>query len=169
MNQRWSNGSTRIRSAGPLIFECAPKTFDTVSLRHREFRALIGWTVDENNVGKYEKLAPLLFKDYHGNFDSWKIFRNPILFRVSHFIWFYCFNYSYLFYVHGQTYGALVRGLGTIKGTFENGQFVKNTSHKNIEKDWGIRRITAGVIATAAIYVSCFVMYSVVFGSLFYL
>jgi len=96
MNQQRSNGSTRIRAAGPLIFECSPKTFDTVSLRHIEFRTLIGWTVDENNVGKYNKLAPLLFKDYQGRFDAWKVFRNPILFRVSDFI---CFCHSVYHYL----------------------------------------------------------------------
>jgi len=54
-----------------------------------------------------------------------------------------------------------------IKGTFEEGKFVKNTSHTNLEKDWGIRCVTPGAIAAAAIYVSYSVLYYVLFDSLF--
>jgi len=75
-------------------------------------------------------MAPILFKDYNGKPDKWKIFRNPILF------W---------------TYSALVRGVKSIRD-LDQGKYTKETSHSTVDKQWGIRAITPGAIAAATVY-----------------
>ncbi|KIJ57373.1 hypothetical protein M422DRAFT_82291, partial [Sphaerobolus stellatus SS14] len=131
MGQQRANGSTRIRQAGPSIFGCQNvTTFHNANIRATTFRKDIGFETREDGVGSYSKLAPILFKDYEGTFDCWKIFRNPILMKA---------------------YSALVRGLGSIQDVQE-GEFTNNSSHYTVESAWGVRKITPAAIAMAAIF-----------------
>jgi hypothetical protein len=76
------NASNRVRNqAGAAIFRCTDAEFMNSAL---QFKELIGWTENEDGSGGYKVLAPILFKDYQGKVDKWKIFRNPIILRVSH-------------------------------------------------------------------------------------
>ncbi|KIJ48772.1 hypothetical protein M422DRAFT_161927, partial [Sphaerobolus stellatus SS14] len=130
MNVQRSNGSTRIRRAGPLIFNCSNQTFQNVDSRTATFRELIGFKLGEDGVGSYSTLAPILFKDYEGSFDKWKIFRNTILMKA---------------------YSALMRGIRSIEDPSE-GDVTTHNSHQTVESKWGVRRITPGAIAMATVY-----------------
>jgi len=82
MSQQRSNGSSRVRSAGPTIFNCLPDDFMAAETRRLMFRELIGWT-EVDGQGVYQPLAPILYKNYAGQHDRDTIFLNPILMKVS--------------------------------------------------------------------------------------
>ncbi|KIJ34788.1 hypothetical protein M422DRAFT_181658, partial [Sphaerobolus stellatus SS14] len=82
MSQQRSNGSHRIRQAGPFIFGCPNEIFHTESVRITTFREDIGFIMGTEGVGSYKKVVKILFKDYEGKFDKWKIFRNPIIMKT---------------------------------------------------------------------------------------
>ncbi|KIJ40357.1 hypothetical protein M422DRAFT_91150, partial [Sphaerobolus stellatus SS14] len=136
-NQQQSNGSHRIRSAGPFIFGCQNDTFYNENSRVATFKEDIGFTMDEDRVGSYSKLAKILFKAYENTFDKWKIFRNPILIKA---------------------YSALVRGVSSIQNLTE-GEVTKSPRHHTVESAWGVREITPAAIVMAAIFMS-FLSYS---------
>lgn len=80
MKTQRSNASTRVKhQARHAIFDMVTQDFIT----HADnFKKLIGWTIGDNGEGGYKVMAPILFKDYAGKFDKWKIFRHPIIMRV---------------------------------------------------------------------------------------
>ncbi|GJJ14428.1 hypothetical protein Clacol_008692 [Clathrus columnatus] len=132
MHQQRSNASTRVRPhCGAAIFRC---TNEKYADRGNIFKELIGWTVPDHGEGSgyYEPFAPILFKDYDGLNDKWKIFRNPILMR---------------------TYAALLLGPSSVKNTKGDQIFIRDSSHCNMESLWKVRRLTPGAIAMTAILV----------------
>ncbi|KIJ48584.1 hypothetical protein M422DRAFT_120163, partial [Sphaerobolus stellatus SS14] len=146
MNTQRSNGSTRIRQAGPLIFSCPLEIFQNSTSRTATFKEDIGFELGADGVGNYNEMAPILFKDYEGKFDKWKIFRNPVLMKVrvqKDSSWFRIYII--------QAYSALVRGMGSIQDLME-GNVTKRQAHSTVESQWGVHRITPGAIAMAAIY-----------------
>ncbi|KIJ46830.1 hypothetical protein M422DRAFT_164662, partial [Sphaerobolus stellatus SS14] len=84
MSQQRSNGSHRIRSAGPFIFGCQNDTFYNENSRVATFKEDIGFRMDEDRVGSYSKLAKILFKDYENTFDKWKIFQGEVTKSPGH-------------------------------------------------------------------------------------
>ncbi|KIJ54947.1 hypothetical protein M422DRAFT_24811 [Sphaerobolus stellatus SS14] len=125
MQQQRCNASTRVRpDAGAAIFKCTHEEF---SNRADTFKELIGWSSES---GSYKVLAPILFKNYEGKMDKWKIFRNPILMR---------------------TYAALLIGPSSIKKAKGDKNYVRNGSHHSVESLWGVRCVTPAVIAASAI------------------
>jgi len=82
MNQQRSNSSTRIRIAGPSIFNCLPEDFKSAEARKIKFRTLIGWS---DAKGQYMTLAPIIYKDYEGEHNCDTMFLNPILLTVQIF------------------------------------------------------------------------------------
>ncbi|KIJ29755.1 hypothetical protein M422DRAFT_268792 [Sphaerobolus stellatus SS14] len=130
MHTQRSNASTRVRrQTGAAIFGCTDEEFTN---RGGTFQELIGRTPADNDAepGSYVAFAPILFKDYTGRFDKWKVFRNPILMR---------------------TYTALVLGPSSVKDAKGDEIFVRKESHYNIESLWGIRSITPAAIAASAV------------------
>ncbi|KIJ31649.1 hypothetical protein M422DRAFT_266679 [Sphaerobolus stellatus SS14] len=132
MHTQRSNASTRVRrQTGAAIFGCTDEEFTN---RGGTFKKMIGWrwTPADNNAepGSYVAFTPILFKDYTGRFDKWKVFRNPILMR---------------------TYAALVLGPSSVKDAKGDEIFVRKESHYNIESLWGIRSITPAAIAASAV------------------
>ncbi|KIJ49010.1 hypothetical protein M422DRAFT_246786 [Sphaerobolus stellatus SS14] len=92
MHQQRSNASSRVRpEAGAAIFRRTDMEFAN---RANMFRELIGWISGDDTSGSYKVLAPILFRDYKGQMDKWKLFRNPILI---------------------QTYAALMLGPSSVK------------------------------------------------------
>lgn len=82
MNQQRSNGSSRIRAAGPLIFNCTPQFFNNNESRTETYKVLIGFAMNGNSVGHYTTLAPILYKEDAQTNSKWTIFRNPIIMKV---------------------------------------------------------------------------------------
>lgn len=80
MTTQRGNASTRVRlNSRAIIFGVQEKDFET---RAQEFKELIGWTSNGDGTYDYKVMAPILFEDYEGKVDRWKIFRNPIILRV---------------------------------------------------------------------------------------
>ncbi|KIJ28810.1 hypothetical protein M422DRAFT_88393, partial [Sphaerobolus stellatus SS14] len=128
MHQQRSNASSRVRpEAGAAIFRCTDMEFAN---RADMFRELIGWISGDDTSGSYKVLAPILFRDYEGQMDKWKIFRNPILIR---------------------TYAALMLGPSSVKKAKGSDLYVRDTSHCNLELIWGVRSVTPASIAASAI------------------
>ncbi|KIJ43727.1 hypothetical protein M422DRAFT_140968, partial [Sphaerobolus stellatus SS14] len=145
-----ANGSTRIRQAGPFIFGCQNvETFHNTNIRATTFREDIGFKMGKDRVGSYSKLAPILFKDYEGTFDRWKIFRNPILMKVQSHLYLITFFIKLPYKL--QAYSALVRGLGSIQD-IQEGELTNSSSHYTVESAWGVRKITPAAIAMVSIF-----------------
>ena len=81
MQSQRSNASHRIREAGPNIFKCPNNLFNDMKQQASWFKE-IGFTVNEQGVGHYTKYAKILYRDYSGVNNKWKVFRNPVLMKV---------------------------------------------------------------------------------------
>lgn len=101
MSQARSNACSRMRQvAGP--YGCLNLgdliNSPTVEERTEKLEAELGLIVSPDGVKRYNSLPPILYKDEPMQKDKkWKIFRNPILMKVSGF--FFTFSFLLMFFL----------------------------------------------------------------------
>jgi hypothetical protein len=124
---------------------------DSSSSRFNAFAQRIGFQEATADADAYYSplKAEVLYKEYGGTMDPFKIFRGPALLSVS-----FISRFEPKLIVYYQIYVSIIRGPKGAKGLFQGES--KLPSAPVIERTRHIQRTTPGAIANSAVLVSCF-------------